>query len=166
MKKLALFALAALAAGLFGWLPFRAVDCSELVVVQVLAVAPAEDGVTVFAPDGLSGTGDSLTAALSDLAAHAPGTLFLGAAEHLIVSDGAAAAIADAARADDLRPAVRLYATALDAGALMEDAAGLTAYLRAHPGTVRLGDVRAARYDGTAVHLPALRKETGGYATV
>ena len=98
MKKAAIFLLAALCCGLFGWLPFEAVDASELTVVQVLAVAADEHGVTVFAPEGLSGTGADFDAAIDNLAAHAPGRLFLGAAEHAVLLPGAARALSGIAR--------------------------------------------------------------------
>lgn len=165
MKRLAVFALAVLALGMAGALPFETVDCSGLVVVQVLAVGRGADGaVTVYAPDGLRGEGAAFDDALDDLAAHAPGTLFLGAAEHLILADAAAAS--SIARSGALRPAVRLYASRLAPETLMEDAQALGEFLAAHPGAVRLGDLRAALYEGAAVRLPALRREAGGYETV
>ena len=166
MKKAAVFLLAALCCGLFGWLPFEAVDASELTVVQVLAVAAEEHGVTVFAPEGLSGAGADFDAAIENLAAHAPGRLFLGAAEHVILTDGAARALSGIARSGALRPAVRLYTTDADAQTLMEDAQALTAFLSAHPGNARLADVRRALYDGAAVRLPRLGRKAGGYETV
>ena len=160
MKKAAVFLLAALCCGLFGWLPFEAVDASELTVVQVLAVAADEQDVTVFAPEGLSGAGADFDAAI------APGRLFLGAAEHVILTDGAARALSGIARSGALRPAVRLYTTDADAQTLMEDAQALTAFLSAHPGNARLADVRRALYDGAAVRLPRLGRKAGGYETV
>ena len=165
MKKAAVFLLAALCCGLFGWLPFEAVDASELTVVQVLAVSAGENGVTVYAPEGISGTGADFDAAVKNLAAHAPGKLFLGAAEHVILTNGAANAASGIARSGALRPAVRLYASGADAGALMDDAEALTAFLTAHPGEIRLADVRRALYDGAGVTLPRLKKGEGGYET-
>lgn len=165
MKKLAFCAAAAvlLAAGA----PLRGSDCAQLVVVQVLAVARGADGVVaVWAPGGLSGRGADFDAALSDLAAHAPGTLFLGAAEHVILAPGGAGALAQLARSDALRPAVRLYVTAEEPEELLEDAQTLAECLRAHPGTVRLTRVRAAALEGGAVRIPALVREGGGYAAV
>lgn len=165
MKKAAVFLLAALLCGLFGGLPFEAVDASELTVVQVLAVSADERGVTVFAPEGISGAGADFDAAVGDLAAHAPGKLFLGAAEHVILTDGAAGAASGIARSGALRPAVRLYSSGEDAGALMGDAQALTEFLGAHPGKIRLADVRRALYDGAGVILPRLEKGEGGYET-
>ncbi len=165
MKKPVMFLLAALLCGLFGWLPFEAVDASELTVVQVLAVAADENGVTVYAPEGIAGAGADFDAAVEDLASHAPGRLFLGAAEHVILTDGAANAASGIARSGALRPAVRLYASGEDAGALMEDAEALAEFLTAHPGEVRLADVRRALYGGAGVTLPNLTKGDGGYET-
>ncbi len=167
MKRLIVFAVLAAAAGLSGLLPFRPSDAAELVVVQTLIAETDADGaVTLYGPDGLSGTGQDLNAAAQALGAHAPGELFLGAVEHLILVSASADRLAEAASGGLLRPAVRVYASSLSAQALAEDIDTLTDFLSAHPGGVRLSDVRAALREGTGVELPWLLGKEGGYETV
>lgn len=148
-------ALGVVAAAL-GWLPFAPTDAAELVVVQTLALREADGQVTLTAPDGLCGSGADFAAAADDLAAHAPGELFFGAVEQLIVAGTPGAALADAARSNLLRPTVCVYAGEA------EPTEELTALLRAHPGDVCLNDLRAALYGGGAVALPQLEEAPDG----
>ncbi len=167
MKRLTIFCILAALAGLFGLLPFTPSDAAELVVVQTLVVAEDAAGrVTLFAADGLTGEGADFEAAAEDLAARAPGELFLGAVEHLILTGTSADCLADAAHGDTLRPAVRVYTSELPAQRLAEDSETLTSFLNAHPGGVRLSDVRAALYEGAGVNIPHLNGEEGSYETL
>ncbi len=167
MHRVIWFAVLAALAGLCGWLPFSPTDAVELVVVETLVVSEDANGrVTLYGPDGLTGSGAGFDDAAADLAAHAPGQLFLGAAEHLVFAGSAVDSLAEAAHGDTLRPAVRVYVCSEPAEVLVEQEKEVTQYLSAHPGGVRLSDVRAALYERTRIELPQLQGKEGAYETV
>lgn len=167
MQRVILFVVLAAFAGLTGLLPFSPSDAAKLVVVETLVVSQDAYGrVTLYGPDGLTGTGTDFDDAVAELAAHAPGQLFLGAAEHLVFAGGAIDSLAGAAHGDTLRPAVRVYVSAEPAEVLVDKEKEVTKYLSAHPGAVRLSDVRAALYERTRIVLPQLLGKEGSYETV
>lgn len=166
MKSIIMYLLIAFAV-LAGGLPFEEADTADLVVVRMLAVSEDAYGrVTLCGPDGLRGEGGDFAAAVESLAAHAPGTLFLGACEHLVLTGSSADCLADCAAGGGLRPAVRVYFTDMEQSELARQLETLTEYLSAHPGDVRLSDVRAALYEGTRLDIPRLQGEEGAYETV
>ena len=99
-----------------------------------------EQGVLLTCDHGVSGRGESFSAALDDLERSAPGALFLDTAEHLVLASGAWDLAREAVECGRFRPAAKLY---LGQGTLPEEQA-LAAYLRAHPGRVTLAQLQAA----------------------
>lgn len=119
-----------------------ATDAAELLPVTVLRVRAAGDAVEVLCDagdDACTGRGETLDAALDDLCASAPGTLFLQTAEHILITPDARHILPQAAVSRRLRPAARVYY--LQGGAPELSRAG--DFLRAHGGGARLTDVRA-----------------------
>lgn len=164
MRRVICFAVLAALAGVTGLLPFSPTEAADLIVVQTLVVCEDADGrVRVYGPDGLSGAGAQISDAIDELAGRVPGQLFLGACEQLVFAGGSTDALADAAHGDTLRPAVRVYLSAEPACGLAEQEEALTKYLNAHPGPVRLSDVRAALYERRQLALPRLVLEEGAY---
>ena len=120
-----------------------ATDAAELLPVTVLRVRAAGDAVEVLCDagdDACTGRGETLDAALDELCASAPGTLFLQTAEHILITPDARHILPEAVVSRRLRPAARVYY--LQGGAPELSRAG--DFLRAHGGGARLTDVRAA----------------------
>ena len=120
-----------------------ATDAAELLPVTVLRVSGAGRGIEVACDvkgDTCTGRGETLDAALDELCASAPGTLFLQTAEHILITPAARYALPQAANSQALRPAARVYI--VQGGAPKLTTAG--DFLRAHGGGARLMDVRAA----------------------
>ena len=119
-----------------------ATDAAELLPVTVLRVSGAGRGIEVACDvkgDTCTGRGETLDAALDDLCASAPGTLFLQTAEHILITPDARHILPQAAVSQRLRPAARVYY--LQGGTPDLEKAG--EFLRAHGGGARLTDVRA-----------------------
>ena len=89
--------------------------------------------------DTYTGRGETLDAALDELCASAPGTLFLQTAEHILITPDARHILPEAVVSRRLRPAARVYY--LQGGTPELSRAG--DFLRAHGGGARLTDVRA-----------------------
>lgn len=119
-----------------------ATDAAELLPVTVLRVSAAGSTVEVACDAGdetCTGRGETLDAALDDLCASAPGTLFLQTAEHILITPDARRVLPQAAVSQKLRPAARVYY--LQGGTPDLETAG--EFLQAHGGGARLTDVRA-----------------------
>ena len=119
-----------------------ATDAAELLPVTVLRVSGAGRGIEVACDvkgDTCTGRGETLDAALDELCASAPGTLFLQTAEHILITPDARHILPEAVVSRRLRPAARVYY--LQGGTPEFSRAG--DFLRAHGGGARLTDVRA-----------------------
>lgn len=126
---------AALVAVALTLIPSHATDVGELLPVELLYVDRKETGVRVETDTGETGYGENLMAALSDLKATAPGSVFLETADYLVVTREAADLLPQLRKI--LRPATRVcLGVNADAGA--------AAYLSAHKPEVMLKDIRSA----------------------
>ena len=67
--------------------PFQGIDAGSLYVVETLLIEP-EQGEIFVASGELTGTGDTVQAALEDMAEHTPGTLFLRQVRRVILCSG------------------------------------------------------------------------------
>ena len=67
--------------------PFRGIDAGSLCVVETLLIE-SEQGEVSVASGELTGTGDTVQAALDDMAEHTPGTLFLRQVRRVILCGG------------------------------------------------------------------------------
>ena len=108
MKQMAFWFVFAAAVTALGLWPTKARDASGLLCAQVLVVDASKGEVTVEADCGVSGSGASLSEALEDMRAHAPGELFLDTAEHIVLRERAWYLLPQAASCRALRPAARL----------------------------------------------------------
>ena len=129
MKQMAFWFVFAAAVTALGLWPTKARDASGLLCAQVLVVDASKGEVTVEADCGVSGSGASLSEALEDMRAHAPGELFLDTAEHIVLRERAWYLLPQAASCRALRPAARL----VRAGGELPGIEELRAFLQAHP---------------------------------
>lgn len=157
MKRIVLFVCLAAALRMSGLLPFTGNDVAELVPVEALTVDWKEGQVVLDGGD-CQGYGESWEAALQDLHAGAEGTVFLGTAEQVILSERAVRLLPDVIRSTQLRPAAVICVCT---GTLPkpEDAA---AYLTAHDAGMTIQKVQAAMVRGDGVALPILESKKGG----
>ena len=81
-------------------------DVGKLLPVQVVMVSRDEEKVVVQTDTGDFGVGDTLTAAVEDMKASAPGEIFLETAEHLLLAPACMDVLEDAAAL--LRPSCTL----------------------------------------------------------
>ena len=147
MRTAALLAAAFLLAAAVWYAPETATDLESLIPVETLVVT-REDGSVTVTGGGLCGTGADWAAAMEDLEASAPGTVFLKTTDRVILAEGAADCL-EAVRADErLRPAVQLFWLRGSAGPALED----FAVSQESGATVGRG--------GT---LPVIREEDGRY---
>ncbi len=152
MKYTAFALAAALLLGAFGLWPFHGQDPAQLAPVQTLVVAQAGEKVCVFTDNGLSGCGENYHQAMEQLEACAPGKAFFGTCSSVVLC-GSGALLRQLAADSRLRPAAAVYAAQS-----VPEAGLLTELLKAHPGSVRLADVRQG-----AGELPQLRYEDTGW---
>ena len=124
---------------------------------QVLVVDASKGEVTVEADCGVSGSGASLSGALEDMRAHAPGELFLDTAEHIVLRERAWYLLPQAASCRALRPAARLAR----AGGELPGIEELRAFLQAHPPALTLAHAYASLLRGKPVYAPQLTQTEG-----
>lgn len=130
LKRWIIGALAALAVGSLGWLPFPCTDAGELYLVETLLLEADSGGVTLYAGE-LSGWGENLDGALLDLERRAPGQLFLRQTQRLIFCGGAAAELDPLLLPEDLPAGAAVYGTDTPAPELTGDPKKLDAVLEA-----------------------------------
>ena len=157
MKRMILFVCLAAALRMSGLLPFSGSDVAELAPVEALTV-DWKQGQVVLNGGACQGYGKDWAAALEDLHRGAEGTVFLGTAEHVVLSEDAVRLLPDVIRSEELRPAAVICVCD---GPLPEpeDAA---AYLSAHNAGMTIQKVQAAMVRGEGVALPVLRETEGG----
>lgn len=157
MKRIILFVCLAAALRMSGLLPFSGHDVADLVPVEALTVDWVQNRVVLRGKD-CEGRGESWEAALEDLYQSANGTVFLGTAEQVVLSESAVRVLPDVIRSPELRPAAVIC---ICRGSLPkpEDAAK---YLSAHNAGITIQQVQAAMVQGDAVALPVLKETEGG----
>lgn len=157
MKQMAFWLVFAAAVTALGLWPTKARDASGLLCAQVLVVDASKGEVTVEADCGVSGSGASLSGALEDMRAHAPGELFLDTAEHIVLRERAWYLLPQAASCRALRPAARL----VRAGGELPGIEELRAFLQAHPPALTLAHAYASLLRGEPVYAPQLTQTEG-----
>lgn len=157
MKQMAFWFVFAAAVTALGLWPTKARDASGLLCAQVLVVDASKGEVTVEADCGVSGSGASLSGALEDMRAHAPGELFLDTAEHIVLRERAWYLLPQAASCRALRPAARLAR----AGGELPGIEELRAFLQAHPPALTLAHAYASLLRDEPVYAPQLTQTEG-----
>lgn len=157
MKRIVIAVCAVGALAMAGLLPFRGADVSELIPVQTLTVDWKDDKVVLDGGE-CRGYGADWESALADLEAGAEGTVFLGTAGQILLSERALRVLPDVIRCQQLRPAA---VVCLCRGSLPipEEAA---AYLSAHDTGVTIQSVQAAVIQSGSIRLPILENTEGG----
>lgn len=157
MKRIALFVLLAAALRMSGWLPFENRDVADLVPIQALVVSL--DGETVVLDGGeAEGRGGDWMAALDDLKQSADGDVFLGTAEHVVLSGPAVKLLPEIVESSALRPA----AVVCFAPGQPPDPSEAADYLAARDSDWTVQQIRAALLQGKTVRLPCLVETEGG----
>lgn len=158
MKRIILFVLLAAALRLSGLLPFESHDVAALVPVQALTVSQ-EQGRVILDGGEAHGVGATFAQALEDLQQSADGTVFLGTAKQIILTDGAVHLLPEVVRTPALRPA----AVVVRAQGNAPDPEAASRYLSAHDAGLTIQMVRAAILRSEPVALPVLAETEGGF---
>ncbi len=157
MKQIvwAVFLTAALS--VTGLMPFVRSDVASLVPVETLTVELREGQVVLDGGD-CQGYGEDWDSALADLRHSGDGTVFLGTAEQVVLSEAALCLLPDVLRSTDLRPAAGVYVCS---GELPkpEEAAK---FLSAHGTGMTIQKVQAVLLRGEGLALPMLVQTEGG----
>lgn len=120
----------------FGLYPFSGQKLADLQPVQVLTVQQLPYGVAVQTDNGLAGLGENYDEAMTRLEQTAPGKAFFASCSAVILCGGEQSL--DAVLHDErLRPAAAVYAAAY-----APSAAQVQPVLAAHPGSVRIADLK------------------------
>lgn len=157
MKKLLLFAAFAVLLKITGLLPFAGSDVAQLLPVRTLLV-DMEGSQIVLNGGETAGRGESLDEALRDMKNGAEGTVFLSAAEQVVLSPRARGLLPQLCRWEALRPAAQI----LLASEELPEPEKAADYLEAHDAGLTLQEVRAALLRGEPVSLPLLHVTEGG----
>lgn len=158
MKKLLWFALAALAAGILGWLPAQPRDVGALLPVEALVLREENGRLLLDGGENLLGTGETWAQAVENLRETAPGDAFFGTVGHIVLVEDAQEYLLDVLDDREMRPAARVYLGVGDV-----DAAAAARFLDAHRGGVTIQDLQAAVLEDRETTLPRLREENGRY---
>ena len=157
MKKLIWFIALTAALSMTGLLPFENHDVASLVPVEALTVDLKENRVILRGKD-CQCRGEDWHSALEDLQKGADGTVFLGTAEQVVLSQRAVSLLPDIIRSQQLRPAA-VICVCPDEPPDPEEAAK---YLSAHDAGITLQKVQAVLLRGEGIALPMLIKTEGG----
>ena len=157
MNKLWILLAAALVLAVYQLIPFKATDVSKLQPVQTMVISTQDGTVCVSCDEDLTGYGSTLRQAMKDLENSAPGTVFLGTAEQIVVC-GDSNLIRQLTEIKELRPAAQLYLADT-----VPDAEEVTAFLYSHDTDVTLLDLKAAVVYGQSLTVPCLAEEQGRY---
>lgn len=157
MKQIVWFVLLAAALSLTGLLPFESNDVASLVPVETLTVDRNEGRVTLKGKD-CQGHGEDWQSALEDLRESGTGTVFLGTAEQVVISQRAVSLLPDIIRSEALRPAAVICVCPSEPPK-PEKAAE---YLSAHDAGMTIQKVQAVMLRGEGVKLPMLVQTEGG----
>jgi hypothetical protein len=154
MRSFICVAAALLLLSLIGMAPYESHDASELAPVQTLLVKLGEDGYTLTADNGASGSGESWAAAVEDLRKSCDGVAFLQTAQKVVLSGNVAQAMREVAQTGDLRPAAELFLTDTE-----QAADALQSFLKSRTSAVTLGRLRAALTSGQSLSLPVVEAD-------
>ena len=157
MKQILWLVLLAAALSLTGLLPFESNDVVSLVPVEALTVDMEEGRVTLKGKD-CQGHGDDWRSALEDLRQSGTGTVFLGTAEQVVISQRAVSILPDIIRSEALRPAAVICVSPGEPPEPEEAAE----YLSAHDAGMTIQKVQAIMLRGEGVKLPMLVQTEGG----
>lgn len=157
MKQIVWAALLAGALSLTGLLPFESRDVASLVPVETLTVDFREEQVVLDGGE-CQGYGADWETALLDLHAGAEGTVFLGTAEQVVLSQSAMSLLPDIIRSEELRPAA-VICTCRGELPKPED---VTKYLSAHDAGTTIQKVQAVMLREEGIELPVLVETEGG----
>ena len=157
MKRIVLFVILATALSLTGFLPFESNDVASLIPVETLTVDLREGNVILKGKD-CQGLGADWQSALEDLRESGTGTVFLGTAEHVVLSKRATSLLPDIIRSEVLRPAAVICVCPAEPPKPEEAAK----YLSAHNAGVTIQKVQAVLLRGEGIQLPMLVKTEGG----
>ena len=141
-----------------GLLPFSGSEVADLVPVEALTVDWKANQVVLNGGD-CKGYGADWTSALEDLRQSGEGTVFLGTAEQVILSEAAVRLIPDVIRSAELRPAA-VVCVCVDP---LPEPGEAAKYLSSHDAGVTIQKVQAAMVRGEGVELPVLRQTKGGW---
>lgn len=157
MKRYYIYIAAAAALFSLKLLPLRGTDVSELIPVRVMMVEAEGERVRVRCDHGAQGVGRNWELALQDLKSTAPGQVFFGTVEHVIVDSSARFLTPRLAAGSELRPAAKLYFCQQP----LPDADAAAQFLHAHPGSLTLCRTRAAILAGRPVEAPRIIETDG-----
>lgn len=161
MKHGLIYLLLAAGVVLTGSLPFVSHDVGELRPVQTALVRVEGDQVVLETDMGDVGTGAGWDAAMADLKAKAPGTVFFGTASFLLLEEKALGLLPELSQKTELNPGCALC---LATAGMDLEAAG--EYLDAHEPGWDLARLRQAQAAGEPVTLPRLAVTEGRYLLV
>lgn len=163
LQRIVLAAILVGAASLAGLWPFTAVDAAKVVPVETLAVAREAAGYCLYAGDGLTGRGATLDEALENLEQTAPGTVFFGTVQRVILPAESLDLAHDLLLGGQFRPSVWVYGSAVPKEAEAE-------VLEAHESRSRdgatLGRVAAAQLGGPAISVAKVAAVEGSWQLV
>lgn len=161
MKHGPIYLLLAAGVVLTGSLPFVSHDVGELRPVQTALVRVEGAQVILETDMGDVGTGAGWDAAMADLKAKAPGTVFFGTASFLLLEEKALGLLPELSQRTELNPgcALCLAPVGMDLEAAGE-------YLDAHEPGWDLARLRQAQAAGEPVTLPRLAVTEGRYLLV
>ena len=141
--------------------PSEGTDAAELLPARVLLISAERGTLRLETDQDGVGMGRTLDEAMEDLRAGAPGTVFFGTVEQVIVTRGAWYAMPQIAATKQLRPSARLYLTPT-----LPEPETAAEFLHAHPGTCTLQEARAALLYGRAPEVTTLLMTEGGLRLV
>lgn len=151
MRPMVILLLLCAILGAAGLLPFKGSNVSDLQVAEIVCFRLSGEDVVASCDGDLSARGSSVTQAVRNLHAAAPGELFFGTVDFAVFS-GVEPRAAELLSVG-LRPAVSLYRAPK-----VEDPAALAKYLQHHSGGVTLGMLEE---DG-ALPIPQLQQGESG----
>ena len=161
MKRELIYLLLAAGVIFSGGLPFVSRDVGELRPVQTALIRMEEERVILETDLGDRGIGTDWSSAMADLEAKAPGAVFIGTANFLLLEDGASALLPELAKQTELNPGCALCLAPAEV-----DLEAVSLYLNTHEPDWNLDRLRQAQAAGEPVELPRLTEVDGGYLLV
>ncbi len=160
-KQIALVVVLVALAALTGFWPFENVDAAEVVPVETLVIARDGETIQLYADDGLTAQGPTLAQALEQMAAAAPGTVFFGTVQRVILTQNAMDLTKELFLRTEFRPSVWVYAAAGQAEEA--DAAVLAAYEARQKDGATLCRVIGAALGGPTVQVAKVEIRDGSW---
>lgn len=150
MRPMVFLLLACALLAMAGLVPFKGTNVSDLQVAEILCFRQEGENVVVSCDGGFAARGKTVTQAVENLHAAAPGELFLGTVDFVVFTglEPEAKTLLDVG----LRPAVSLYKAPN-----VEDSGALAKYLAHHDVGVTLGMLQ----EKGNLPIPQLRQGEG-----